>query len=660
MKPLAHRFLRTVFLAVSFGFTTDALSQPDTHRLQSPDKRTEVSIGLEDRLTIAVTFQGQPILSPSHISLTLDGKAIMGLVPVVERASTESVRETIRPPVAEKRRTIPDVYNQLTLRLAGGFSLIVRAYDDGIAYRFRTALPGEVTVKSEELQIHLSPRDSVWFPEETSFLSHSERLYALLAVKDIADTQMCCLPAVVSTQGGIKLAITESDLRDYPGLYLRGIGGGEPTLCAVLPAYPEQEQAVNDRTVKVGKRAPYLARTQGTRDFPWRVFAIAQNDGDLIGNDIVYRLGSPNVLKETSWIRPGKVAWDWWNANNIYGVNFKSGINTQTYKNYIDFASRFKIEYVIFDEGWSKPSDLFAVNPAMDMEALFAYAKQKNVGIILWVTWKALDNRMVEALDRFAGWGAKGVKVDFMQRDDQKMVNYYERVAQECAVRHLMVDFHGSYKPTGLSRTYPNALTREGVRGLEWNKWSADITPQHDVTLPFTRMFAGPMDFTPGAMVNAAKGNFQPIFSQPMSQGTRCHQLAMYIVYESPLQMLADCPSRYVREPEVMEFLTRVPTTWDETRVLNGLIGQYVTVARKKGDTWYIGSMTNWTPREIVLDLTFLEKGTYEVVAYEDGINADRYGSDFSRKKITIASPGPLQIQLAPGGGWAAMVRKTH
>ncbi len=584
----------------------------------------------------------------------------MGKAPTVEKASTESVRETIRPPVAEKRSIIPDVYNQLMLRLAGGFSLVVRAYDDGIGYRFRAALPGEVTVKNEELQINLSPRDSVWFPEETSFLSHSERLYALLAVKDIADTQMCCLPALVSTQGGVKLAITESDLRDYPGLYLRGIGGGEPTLCAVLPACPEQEQAVNDRTVKVVKRAPYLARTQGTRDFPWRVFAIAENDGDLIGNDIVYRLGSPNVLKETSWIRPGKVAWDWWNANNLYGVNFKSGINTETYKTYIDFASRFKIEYVILDEGWSKPSDLFAVNPAMDMDALFAHAKRKNVGIILWVTWKALDNRMVEALDRFAGWGAKGVKVDFMQRDDQKMVNYYERVAQECAARHLMVDFHGSYKPTGLSRTYPNALTREGVRGLEWNKWSADITPQHDVILPFTRMFAGPMDFTPGAMLNAAKGNFQPIFSQPMSQGTRCHQLAMYVVYESPLQMLADCPSNYLREPEVMEFLSDVPTTWDDTRVLNGLIGEYVTVARKKGDAWYIGSMTNWTPREITLDLTFLGKGTYEVIAYEDGVNADRYGSDFARRKTSIASPGPLRIQLVPGGGWAAILRKRR
>jgi alpha-glucosidase len=647
-----------VLLAASLGITVCALSQSDTHRLKSPDRKTEVSIGIKDRLTIAITFQGRTIISPSPISLELEGKAIAG--PSFEQASAESVRATIRPPVAEKRSIIPDVYNQLTLRFAGGFSLVVRAYDDGVAYRFRTALPGDVIVRNEELRIHLSPRDSVWFPDEDSFLSHSERLYRLLAVKDIADTQMCCLPAVVSTQGGVKLAITESDLRDYPGLYLRGTGGGEPTLRSILPAYPEHEELVGDRTVKVVQRAPYLARTQGTRDFPWRVFALAARDGDLIRNDIVYRLGSPNVLKETGWIRPGKVAWDWWNANNLYGVDFKSGINTATYKHFIDFASRYKIEYVIFDEGWSKPSDLFAINPDMDLDALFAHAKKKNVGIILWVTWNALENRMAEALDRFVRWGAKGVKVDFMQRDDQKMVNYYERVAQECAARHLLVDFHGSYKPTGLSRTYPNALTREGVRGLEHNKWSSDITPQHDVTLPFTRMFAGAMDYTPGAMLNAAKGSFQPVFSQPMSQGTRCHQLAMYVVYESPLQMLADCPSNYIREPEVMEFLSKVPTTWDDTRVFNGAIGEYVTVARKKGDTWYVGSMTNWTPRDFTLDLTFLENGTYELVAYEDGINADRHGSDYAKRKARIAAPGPLRIQLAPGGGWAAIIRKTR
>jgi len=410
--------------------------------------------------------------------------------------------------------------------------------------------------------------------------------------------------------------------------------------------------------MKVSKAADYIARTNGVREFPWRVFAIADKDGDLIENDIVYRLGSPLKLKETSWIKPGKVAWDWWNANNLVVVPFKAGINTETYKHYIDFAARYGLEYVIFDEGWSKPSDLFQINPDMNMDELFAFAAKKKVGIILWVTSKALDERMIEALDRFEKWGAKGVKVDFMQRDDQKMVNWYEKVAIETAKRHLLVDFHGAYKPTGFSRTYPHVLTREGVRGLENSKWSADITPQHDVTLPFTRMFAGPMDYTPGAMINGTKDNFRPIFNQPMSQGTRCHQLAMYVVYESPLQMLCDSPSNYDRQPDAMEFLSIVPTTWDQTKTLNARIGRYVTVARKKGNDWFIGAMTDWTPRDFQVSLDFLDAGKYQMTLYCDGVNADRNASDYRKETSQVNRSGQVALHLAPGGGWAAFIKK--
>jgi alpha-glucosidase len=654
MTPTRHLRLSQGVALVCLLSLTPAFGQSGSHRLTSPNGKTEVVVAAERQLTIAIFHNKQSLLSPSPVAMEINGGGTLGSSPSVESASTRAVDEKIVPVVAEKRKVIPDTYNELRLQCAGGYTLLVRAYNDGIAYRFQTALPGEIIVRNERLDLHLSADDSIWFPEETSFLSHSERQYALLPVRGIADTQMCCLPAVVVKPGGIKMAITEADLLDYPGLYLKGAGSGEAVLHAVLPAYPMEEELVGDRTMKVTKRAPYIARTRGTRDFPWRVFAIAEEDGNLIENDIVYRLGSPTVLAETSWIRPGKVAWDWWNANNISGVNFKSGINTNTYKYYIDFASRYRIEYVIFDEGWSRPSNLFEINPAMDMDALFAHAKHKGVGIILWVTWKALDDRLEEALDHFVQWGAKGIKVDFMQRDDQKMVNYYEKVAREAARRHLLVDFHGSYKPTGLSRTYPNVITREGVRGLEHSKWSADITPRHDVTLPFTRMFAGAMDFTPGAMNNAAKGMFQPIFEQPMSQGTRCHQLAMYVVYESPLQMLCDCPSNYLREGETMRFLATVPTTWDETRVLNGAIGEYVTVARRKGNSWYIGSMTNWTPRDFSLNLGFLGKGKWEITVYQDGINADRRGSDYLRQSFNVDLSEPLKVHLAPGGGFAA------
>ncbi|MBF8295427.1 MAG: putative alpha-glucosidase [Bacteroidetes bacterium] len=636
------------------------LAQGKSYNVKSPNGKNELRIGVDGNIKLSVFHNGQEVIMSSPVSMELSTGQVLGRTPTVKSATPRSVKNSIKPIVAEKRSVVPDVFNELAIQFKGDFGLKIRAYDDGVAYRFATSMRGELIVKHEELGISLSPLDSVWFPEEKSFLSHSERLYKLLDVRGIADTQMCCIPAVIAKPNGLKIAFSESDLLDYPGLYLRGAGAGKSALVSKFPPYPLEEQLVGDRTVKVVKPADFISKTSGTREFPWRVFAIAEKDGDLIENDIIYRLGSPLRLKETSWIKPGKVAWDWWNANNIYGVDFKSGINTGTYKEYIDFASRHGLEYVIFDEGWSNPSDLFQLNPQMNMEELFAHAKKKDVGIILWVTSKALDDRMSEALDQFEKWGAKGIKVDFMQRDDQKMVNYYEKVAVEAAKRQLLVDFHGSYKPTGLSRTYPNVLTREGIRGLEHSKWSADITPQHDVILPFTRMFAGAMDFTPGAMVNSTKENFRPIFTQPMSQGTRCHQLAMYVVYESPLQMLCDSPSNYDREPAIMEFLSPVPSTWDLTKVLNASISHYVTVARKKGSDWFIGSMTNWTPRDFDLRLDFLDAGMYELTEYADGVNADTYAGDYRKSSRQVKSSDIITIHLAPGGGWAGRIRKMN
>jgi alpha-glucosidase len=655
LKRIVTAFCSLVFCLWMSG---QCLAQPKTYHVTSPDGKTELRVQIGDKLAVSVFHNGQEIVAPSPISIDLEPSRTLGARPVVKSATPRSVSDEIFPVLPEKRKVIPDLYNELAIQFDGNYGLKLRAYDDGVAYRFTTKLPGEITVKNEELALHLAPADSVWFPEETSFLSHSERSYSLLAVKDIADTQMCCIPAIIVKASGLKIAFSEADLLDYAGLYLRGSGSGEAILHSKFPPYPLEERQVRDRTVIVSKAADYIAKTTGTREFPWRVFAIAEKDGDIIENDIIYRLGSPLKLKETAWIKAGKVAWDWWNANNVYGVDFKSGINTETYKYYIDFASRHGIEYVIFDEGWSKPSDLFEINPHMDMDELFAYAKQKNVGIILWVVWKALDDRMTEALDRFAQWGAVGIKVDFMQRDDQKMVNYYERVAVEAAKRHLLVDFHGAYKPTGLRRMYPNVLTREGVKGLEHSKWSDEITPKHDVTLPFTRMFAGPMDFTPGAMLNATKADFRPIFDRPMSQGTRCHQLAMYVVYESPLQMLSDSPSNYEREPDAMEFLSPVPTTWDQTKVLDAKIGEYVIVARQKGNDWYIGAMTDWTSRDFQISLDFLDTDRYEMTFYADGVNADRFASDYSKGTKQVSKSDIIPLHLAPGGGWAARIRE--
>ena len=473
-----------------------------------------------------------------------------------------------------------------------------------------------------------------------------------LAVKDIAPGSLASLPAVIEAPEGVKIAIAESDVVDYPGLWLVGQSG--KGLSATFPPYPLQEELKGDRDFKVVKGATYIAVTKGKRTYPWRILGITEKDGDLLTSPLVYLLARPSELLDTSWIRPGKVAWDWWNANNVNGVPFKSGVNTDTYKYYIDFASRYGLEYVVLDEGWYPLGDLLHVVPAVDMEVLTAYAREKKVGLVLWVVWKTLADQLEQALDKFEKWGIKGIKVDFMQRDDQPVIGFYHKVCREAAKRKMLVDFHGAIRPALMTRTWPNLISTEGVRGLEQMKWGEDANPEHDVTLPFTRMFLGPMDYTPGAMRNASKRSFAHIFEQPMSLGTRCHQLGMYVVYESPLQMLADTPSAYLREPEMMEFLGPVPTVWDETRVLDAGIADYVLVARRSGREWYVGALTDWTARELDLDLSFLPAGSFRMSSYEDGINADRYGSDYRKTTADVSREGRLKIKLAPGGGFAA------
>lgn len=386
---------------------------------------------------------------------------------------------------------------------------------------------------------------------------------------------------------------------------------------------------------------------------------ISTEDARLVENQMVYLLSRENQLAETSWIKPGLVAWDWWNENNIYGVDFKAGLDTKTYKYYIDFAAKNNIPYIILDEGWTKSTtNIKEANPTLDILELMAYGKSKNVGIILWCLWNPLDADMDAILDIYAKWGAKGIKVDFMARSEQYMVNFYERTAKACADRKLMVDFHGAFKPSGMARAYPNIINHEGVKGMENCKWSKDITPEHDVTLCFTRMLAGPLDFTPGAMVNKNEKDFAISFSNPMSQGTRCHQIAMYVCYDSPLQMLADSPSNYYKEQESTSFISKMPTVWDDTKVLDAKVGDYILVARQKGNNWYLGAMTDWDARSLNVDCSFLGEGTYEIEIMQDGINADKSCNDYKRIVKQVTKADKLKIDLAKGGGWAAICKK--
>ncbi|MDD2763647.1 MAG: glycoside hydrolase family 97 protein [Opitutaceae bacterium] len=654
--PSPFRLLHPAVLLLAGTLLAASLpaAEPARYNLQSPDGRIVVSLRLGDRVRYDVAVDGAAVLQDATLSLRI-GETTLGLEPRVKAATPRSHDGTVTPPVRQKAATLRDRYNELRLDLEGAYALVFRAYDEGAAYRWETALPQpEVTVFAEEVALNFADNFTVFYPEEEGFFSHNERHFLPRALGDLAPKNLASIPAVVDA-GGVKIALAESDVEDYPGLWLHGTGG--PGLAGIFPSYPLKEELRGDRDFRVTEAADYLAVTKGTRTYPWRVLGIAHRDGDLVANPLVYLLAAPSRVADTSWIKPGKVAWEWWNASNLAGVDFRAGINTATYKAYIDFAAQSGLAYILLDEGWSKIGDLLSVVPEVNIDELVAYGKQKHVGIILWVVAKTLDDQLQPALDRFERWGIRGIKVDFMQRDDQRMINFYHRVCREAAQRHLLVDFHGAIRPVLLTRTWPNLITNEGVRGLEWCKVSALTNPEHDATLPFTRMFVGPMDYTPGAMRNATRTDFVHIFDQPMSQGTRCHQLALYVVFESPLQMLADSPTNYRREPEAMEFLGAVPTVWDETRVLDGRIADYVLVARRSGSEWYLGAITDWTPRDLTVDLSFLPAGTFRMDEYADGVNADRRADDFKRSSHPVTNASKLTIHLAPGGGWAARLR---
>jgi alpha-glucosidase len=653
MRPSFARVMLCFTSIFGAAENTAAQSSSQGYTLRSPDKRIEVRIQAADRLKYGVLLNGKTLLEDSVLAMDIEHKNL-GRNPKVTGAKESSKDQVLTPVVRQKFAKIHENYNELRIQTDDGYAVIFRAYHEGVAYRFETSLPQtQVKIYGEEAEFHFPANYNVFYPREESFMSHNERRYVPQPLAGIAAKDIATLPAVVDA-GGVKVAVAESDVEDYPGLWLRGIGGNG--LAATFPPYPLKERFERDLDLFVTEQADYIASTRGTRTFPWRVIGIAEKDADLLTNQIIWLLEKPSQLQDTSWIKPGKVAWDWWNANNVYGVEFKAGINTATYKYYIDFAAKYGVPYVILDAGWSKTHSVLDVIPEINMDELTAYAKQKNVGIILWVSWKLLDDQLEAALDLYAKWGVKGIKVDFMQRSDQPLINYYHKVCREAAKRKLLVDFHGDQKPATMMRTWPNLINTEGVRGLEWSKWSAETEPEHNVTIPFTRMFLGPMDYTPGAMLNAPKDSFQPIFNHPMSLGTRCHQLAMYVVYEAPLEMLSDSPSNYLREPEIMEFLGPVPTEWDETKPLDGRISEYVAVARRNGRDWYIGAMTNWTSRDLEIDLSFLPEGSFTLDAYEDGVNAERYGSDYQKTRSQVTRASKLKMHLAAGGGWAARI----
>lgn len=641
-----------IFLTLLFTATYTLMARDYT--ISSPDGRIKLSVNAGEEIRWSAIVDGREIIGTSKAAMLLADGRTFGADERVRKATTGSVNEVIKPVVPYKRSEVLNYCNTLDLSFRSGFSLQFRVYNDGIAYRFETSLKGDITVKNELADIRFPTGSEAWYPLEQSFMSHNERKYIHADLDTVGPAHLASLPALFQSNG-IKVLITESNIINYPGMWIRGKNRGEIT--GVWPEYPAGETLKGDRDLIVTSRMDFIAKTAGTRTFPWRVFVIAPEDGDLIENDIVWKLAEPQAFTNTEWIRPGKVAWDWWNANNIFGVDFRSGINNDTYKYYIDFASANGLEYIILDEGWYKiGGSVLESVPEINVPELCRYAAGKNVGVILWVVWKTFHDDIDKAVDLYKKWGVKGVKVDFMQRDDQKMVNFYHEAARKTAEHNLLIDFHGSYKPDGLGRTYPNALTREGVMGMENNKWSRNVDPEFDVTVPFTRMVAGPMDYTPGAMVNMDSANFTPLFTRPASQGTRVHQMALYVIFESPLQMLSDTPSAYMKEQECTDFIADIPVVWDEIKILEAKLGDYLLLARRSGKEWFVGGLTDWTSREMKLDLSFLPAGEYLMDVFRDGINADRHAQDYKHVNVAVTSGEKLEISLAPGGGWVARI----
>lgn len=657
--PYRYFLVSVLLLAGPTGWA----QRNQTFHVKSPNGKLDLTLQTGATLRWSVQHEGMPVITPSALSLTLAGGEVLGKDAVVASTKTAAVNTTIMAPVYKKRE-VADKYNQLTINLKGGYGLLLRAYDDGVAYRFFTQRPGRLTIVGEEANFNFAQNYPTLIPfvrdlrvPTDMYMSSFESLYSARKLADIKPDTLAFLPTLVALGATKKAVIVESDVEDYPGMFVRANGPTAPGLHGDFARYPAMEAAggFHNMQLVVPQREDFLAKTSGTRLFPWRAVVISTEDKELANNDMVYKLAAPSRIADPSWIKPGKVAWDWWNDWNLTHVDFKAGINTPTYKHYIDFAATNKLEYVILDEGWSEETDILKPSVAIDLAALLAYGQQRGVGVILWANWHAISDKMDAAYAQYARMGVKGFKIDFLDRDDQKMVVSSYTLAQKAAENHLLIDFHGMHKPDGLQRTYPNVLNYEGVKGLENSKWTPnDDVPRYDVTLPFVRMLAGPMDYTPGAMRNASKSEFHPSNSLPMSQGTRCHQLAMYVVFEAPLQMLADSPSAYQKEPESTDFIAHMPTTFDQTVALAGQVGEYVALGRRKGDTWYVGAMSNWTARDLPLDCSFLGSGTYEAVIFQDGVNADRDATDYRREVRRVTAKDKLTLHLGSGGGWAA------
>lgn len=650
-------------MAACFIITT---SQAKVYETQSPNGKLHLSVDDSDgTLQLLLRHGDEVLLKPSTIAIELDGGKVWGRNARLLRQQRKSQRETVKALFYGKEK-VENNYNELTLTFREGFSLQLRAFDQGAAYRFVSLSNEELKVVNEQADFNFPDGATAYFPYvrqegtslEEQLINTFENTYTHTEVARSDEGKLAFLPVLIEPTGHFKIGITEANVRHYPNMLLHR-EKNRTSLSTYFARYPikEEQGGYDNLQLLVKERGNFMALCPAKMQFPWRVMCVGETDTDLLVNDLVYCLAEPCQLETTDWIKPGKVAWDWWNNWGVYNVPFKAGINTETYLYFINFAARYGIEYVVLDDGWSVrgPADLLKVVDDINLKKIIDYANSKNVGIILWAGSYALDRDLENVCKTYAAMGAKGFKVDVINRDDQKAVDYHYRVAEMAAKYGLVVDFHGTFKPSGLNRTYPNVLNFEGVCGMEFNKWSKleEYDQMNgDVTIPFVRMLAGPMDYTQGAMLNGTQSSYRSSGTEPMSQGTRTHQLALYTVLMSPLSMLCDSPTHYEQNEACTRFISGVPTCWDETVPLCGKVGEYVAMARRKGSQWYVGALTNWTAREIELDLSVIGAGGRQAEVFRDGPNAEKIAQDYEHLTIDIPADGKLRIKMAPGGGY--------
>ena len=633
-------------------------------QLLSPDKTIKVSIQTTSQLTYSIFIDDKQIMDASPIDMQLTNNIYLSGNLQIKSTKTKAVNETIVAQIPVSRKSIPNYYNELIITFKNNFVVIFRAYNDGIAYRIATTFKDSITVINETAQFNFAAGAHAYAPiiqkrpDQDVYHTSFEELYPYKSLDSLSANDYMYSPVLVNTANNIKIAITESDLDDYPGMFIKGTGTN--TLSSAFAPYPTAERIVEGDypQMVVSSRADYIAKTNGTRNFPWRALLIAREDKELPTNDLVYRLAAPTKIADASWIHPGKGTDEWIIDINLFNVPFKTGINTATYKYYIDFAKRFGFDRIMLDAGWSNTKDLFKINPDLDMDAIAAYAKQQGIKLSMWTLAMTLNQQLDSALKQFQKWGVDFIMTDFIDRDDQPAVNFHTRIAQACADAKIMIMFHGSYPPKGFNRTWPNCITKEAVLGSEYNAWSDKPTATHNVTIPFTRMLAGPLDYEPGLLDNATPQQFKPIWGKVMSQTTRCQQLAMFVVYDNPLQIFSGNPSQGSMEPAFMQLLGSIPTTWDTTIITDAAIARYIITARRHGNDWFIAGITDSAARDIKLDLSFLGAGNYAATICKDGLNANRNAMDYTIEEKTLTITDTLQIHMAPAGGFLVRLKK--